>query len=137
MIDELLELINEILKKNRLLDLELHELHWHYEGSDWLSVHALTQEQYEHIHAEYDDLTELAIQGGMTPFVEGLVIDTANKSLYQTPERVLNILSILYSLYRVIAQNKEDLASPELQDHAVSQCRWIKEQIWKLEQADS
>jgi starvation-inducible DNA-binding protein len=85
------------LSNLQVLNTKLHNLHWNVEGKIFFQLHAKTEELYDEVFAQYDDVAEaMKIKGEMplstlAEYLEHATIKEVKAKKF-SPEEVIEIL---------------------------------------------
>jgi len=61
------ELLQKYLSNLAVLNIKLHNIHWNVVGSQFLEVHKFTEEIYDKLFADLDEVAELLKMKGVMP----------------------------------------------------------------------
>ena len=137
--NKIVDKLNIILSDALVMFVKLHNYHWNVKGMEFYSLHAKTEEMYNHFATMYDDVAERVLQLGGTPAVtlkEALAratIQEDEKTNFDASYVIKNILKD----YSVFLKHFKDLSLLSDSDQTTAgysdeQIATIEKEIWML-----
>jgi starvation-inducible DNA-binding protein len=133
--------LNLLVADLNVLFVKLHNYHWNIEGSNFFTLHKVTEELYNYVSTLYDDLAERILQLGEKPFsslkeyLEVARINEEEKKNFSTNDVVLNVKDDLTFLNNKIkeaikvAEGINDIPTVNILSETVQN---FEKQIWML-----
>jgi starvation-inducible DNA-binding protein len=133
--------LNLLVADLNVLFVKLHNYHWNIEGSNFYTLHNVTEELYNYVSTLYDDLAERILQLGEKPFsslkeyLEVARINEEEKKNFSTHDVVLNVkddLTLLNSKIKEaikVAEELNDITTVNILSETVQN---FEKQIWML-----
>ncbi|MCG8524857.1 MAG: DNA starvation/stationary phase protection protein [Opitutales bacterium] len=140
----LIDSLNKLLADTHLINVKLHNYHWNIEGPQFLPVHHLTEEYYNHFFAVFDDVAERILQLGKKPIattkgyleVSGLSEEEGNSF---TAEQVFKSLAAdfdyLHQNTIALLREAEELGDVTTGNMMADLNDWLEKAIWMLRQS--
>ena len=62
-----LDLLQTYLSNLAILNVKFHNIHWNVVGKEFIKIHNFTEEAYDQLFADFDEVAELLKMKGLTP----------------------------------------------------------------------
>lgn len=138
------KLINQLninLADVQVLYVKLHNYHWNVKGPHFFGIHNVTEEYYNHLTEQYDEIAEriLQIDGKplttMKDYLKLSKIKEDGKSVFSASEVIKSVskdfsyMTKEFKKTSKISEELGDLASQALADENVA---WLEKALWML-----
>ena len=110
--------LNEYLSDLHVLNVKLHNLHWNVIGKRFVRLHEYTEELYDDLFEEFDEIAELIKMRGEAPlakvadYLKNTSIQELDKDSY-TCDEVLKYLEEDYTKLKKLATDIRNTADDE------------------------
>lgn len=139
--EKLLVQLNQNLADVQVLYVKLHNYHWNIQGPHFWGIHNVTEEYYDYLAKQYDDIAERLLQldgkplTTMKSYLDTSKISEEEKTEFTAKEVIENVLNDFNYLAEEfkktsdLADESGDAATQALADENVA---WLEKAIWML-----
>ena len=131
--------LNQLLADTAVLYAKMHNYHWNIRGPQFFQVHEKTEEIYDYLAKNYDDLAELNLQKGGTPLVtlrqilEVSKIEEEERTKFTADEVIRSVLKDLEYLRKSYKElSIEADHDSTVSSYAEDQVKHLDKSIWML-----
>lgn len=138
-----IDALNTLLADTHIMNVKLHNYHWNIQGSQFFSIHEMTEKFYDHFFSVFDDIAERILQ------LEGKPMTTVKSYLKNATllEETLDSFSAEYVLEALLkdfsaihksalrlielAEESNDLSTGNLIGDLID---WLEKSNWMIRQ---
>ena len=137
----LVEQLNQNLADVQVLYVKLHNYHWNVKGPHFFGIHKVTEEYYDYLAKQFDDIAERILQVDGKPlitlkeYLKEAKIKEEEKSEFNANDVLKSVIKDFTYLIKEfkktskIAEKINDLTSQSLADENVA---WLEKALWML-----
>ncbi len=94
-----------------VLNVKLHNLHWNVEGKLFFALHAKTEELYDYMFAQYDEVAELLKIKNVFPLasMKDYLANASIKELDSKPYSTEEVVRVVVEDLNTLAKNARDI----------------------------
>lgn len=138
---KLIGLLNKNLANLQVMYVKLHNYHWNVKGINFKSIHEMTENYYNYVAGQYDEVAERIVQLGAKPlatlndYLKSASIKEESKNEFDGKTVLSSVLADFESLnneYKDISKaagESEDIPAANIADENIL---WLEKEIWML-----
>ncbi len=138
---ELIKKMNVLLADLQVEYVKLHNYHWNVKGQLFFSIHNVTEEYYEYMTGQYDEVAERILQLGgkplatMAEYLENANLKEESNNEFnagQVIEALLSDFSSLLESFKSVSEAAGEAGDVSTANIADDNIQWFEKAIWML-----